>query len=233
MPDDINNPPAGEAPPPSWFIDEGIPGAGDRPAWLGDKFKSVADLAKSYKELEQKFGEVPGEYDFSISKRIDPDFEAFNDLKQMAKEKRIPQDFMTKMQETYEKYAEANTINYEAEKAKLGEKADERLSTLDNWAKANLSAEAAESLIGAIGTAGAVKALEEIRSKMMGDATLIPNGNDPGSSVGTATIADLQKELSNPANLLKYKSDPSYVKDYQARLAAAAKNSGFVDKTAG
>jgi len=231
MPDE--NTPAGETPPPSWFIDEGIPGAGDRPAWLGEKFKTVKDLANSYSELEKKFGTPPDEYDFSKSKRIDPEFEGFKDLKQMAKEKRIPQDFMDKMQETYDKYAEVNTVDYEAETAKLGENAKDRLSTLDNWAKANLSAEAADALLRNINTADAFKALEEIRGKMMGDATLIPNGNDGGSASGAASVADLQKELANPANLLKYKSDPNYVKDYQARLAAAAKSSGYIDKLGG
>ena len=78
MPDETPNPngtevttPASDA--PSWFIDEGRAGVGERPSWLSDKFKTAADMAKSYSELEKKFGTAPEEYDFSKARFIDPD----------------------------------------------------------------------------------------------------------------------------------------------------------------
>jgi hypothetical protein len=222
-----------EAPSPSWFIDEGIPGSGDRPAWLTDKFKSVADLAKSYTELEKKFGSAPEDYDMSKSKFIDPDYAPFQDLKQLAKEKRVPQEVMDKMLESFDKYMDEFSLDESEEIKKIGENAKERLTILDNWAQANLTKDSYEALTGNLRTADGIKALEELRGKMMTNATVIPNGNDGGGAITGATVLDLQKELANPANLKKYKEDPVYRRDYQVRLEGASKSSGYVDKLGG
>ena len=70
---------------PSWFLDEGIPGIGERPQWLNEKFKTAADLAKSYNELEKKFSQAPEEYDLSKSKFLDGDYEPIQDLLKISK----------------------------------------------------------------------------------------------------------------------------------------------------
>lgn len=231
MPDETPETP--QTPPaetPSWFIDEGIPGVGDRPAWLGEKFKSAADLAKSYTELEKRVGSAPEEYDFTKSKFLDPDYVPFQELQQLAKEKRVPGEVVDKMIESFDKYMDEFSFDDKSERDKLGEKASERLKTLDNWAKANLSPASFDALTSSLRSADAVKALEELRGKMMTNATTIPNGNDGGTS-GTATIADIQAELS--ANLKKFKEDPVYRKDLQTRLEVASKTSGFIDKLGG
>lgn len=238
MPDEIT-PPAGEQTTPAtpeppaanWFIDEGMPGMGDRPSWLGEKFKTVKDLAASYSELEKKFGSAPEDYDLSKSKYLDPDYTPFDDLKKFAKEKRIPQEFIDKTLETFDKYFDEFAVDFNEETAKLGENAQERLKTVDNWAKANLSKDSYEALNSSLKTAEAFKALEELRGKMMSEATTIPNGNDGGGAATAATITELQAELS--ANLTKYKTDAAYRKDYQSRLDAASKSAGYVDKTGG
>lgn len=225
---DENN---GGTPPatPSWFIDEGIPGVGDRPEWLGEKFKSAADLAKSYNELEKRVGTAPDAYDFSKSKYIDPEFASFKELQDYAKNKRVPQDVMDKVIESVDKYLDEFSTDEQAEYQKLGSDYKQRLTLLDNWAKANLSAEAHEALTKNVRTADGIKAIEEIRKKMMDSGSKVPNGNE-GSSDNGITIADIQKEMS--LNLDKYKTDPVYRAELQARIAIAAKSSGYVDKTA-
>src|SRR5580658_9792682 len=112
MTDEIQTP---EQPQPSWFIDEGIPGAGDRPAWLPEKFKSVADMAKSNAELEKRLGMAPDEYDFSKSRYLDPDYVPFEELKQIAKEKRVPQEVIDKMLESVDKYMDEFNIDQKEE----------------------------------------------------------------------------------------------------------------------
>lgn len=236
MPDEIA-PPAegGESPPaaPSWYYADELPGKGDRPDWLSSKYKTLEDQAKAYKELEKKFGEVPEDYDLSKSKFIDPDYAPFEDLKKFAKEKRIPQEFIDKTLETFDKYMDEFTIDFTEETKKLGENANERLTVLDNWTKANLSKDSYEALNSSLKTAEAFKALEEIRGKMMSNATQIPNGNDGGSAATAATLTEIQNELMNPANLAKYKTDPVYRKDYAARLENASKSAGYIDKVGG
>jgi hypothetical protein len=222
-----NTPPPSE--PPKWFIDEGIPGVGERPLWLNEKFKSTADLAKSYHELEKKVGTAPEDYDFSKSKYLDPDYVPFHELKQIAKEKRVPQEVIDKMLESVDKYMDEFTTDDKAELEKLGPNALDRITTLNNWAKANLSRESFEALTGDLKSAESVKALEELRSKMMSSDPQIPNGNN-GAVHNTSSLEDIKLELQN--NLVKYKTDPNYRRDLQGRLEIAAKNTpGFIDKT--
>lgn len=213
---------------PTWFIDEGLPGVGERPSWLPDKFKTVADLARSNSELEKRLGVVPDEYDFKKSKYLDPDYVPFQELRQVAKDKRVPQEVMDKMLESVDKYMDEFSIDYKEEIKKLGDNAEERVNTLDNWAKANLSKDAYEALSGSLTSAGQIKALEELRGKVMSNVPQVPSGNS-GAIEGPASVADIKLELSN--NLEKYKTDENYRKDFQRRLEVAVKNTpGYIDK---
>jgi hypothetical protein len=213
---------------PTWYIDDGIPGTGDRPAWLSDKFKSVSELAKSYGELEKKVGTVPDNYDFTKSKHLDPDYVPFQELQQYAKEKRVPQEFMDKMLESVDKYLDEFAIDENEEIAKLGDNAKERIQLLDNWAQANLTKESYQALASSLRNADSIKALEELRGRVMSQNTQVPSGND-NATHNVASLADIQTELQN--NYEKYKTDSAYRKDITTRLEVAAKNApGFVDK---
>lgn len=222
----------GEVPEtPLWYIDDGVPGVGARPTWLNEKFKTAADLAKSYSELEKKVGVAPEDYDFSKSKYLDPDYVPFQDLKKLAKEKRVPSEVMDKVIESVDKYMDEFSTDHKEEFKKLGPNARERLDTLENWAKANFSDDSFQALTSNLRTAETIKALEEIRGKMMSDNSQVPNGND-GAVHNSASLEDIKMELSN--NLEKYKTDVKYRKDLQSRLEVAAKNTpGFIDKMGG
>jgi hypothetical protein len=210
-----------------WFIDDGIPGVGERPSWLHDKFKTVADLAKSNSELEKRLGTVPDKYDFSKSKTISPDYLPFKDLETFAKEKRVSQDVIDKFLDTVDRYMDEFKINPDVEMKALGDNAKERVDILDNWAKANLSKDSYEAITGSLNTAASIKALEELRGKFMSATPQIPGNN--GTVSTTASVEDIKMELS--ANLQKYKTDEAYRKDIQNRLELAAKSStGYVDK---
>lgn len=211
-----------------WYIDEGIPGQGDRPAWLPDKFKTVADLSKSYSELEKKLvTSVPESYDFSSSKYIDPEYDAFKELQQYGKEKRVPKDFMDKMISSFDKYMDQFNVDPQDEMKKLGDGAEERLNVLNNWAKANLSQSSYEALTNNLTNAESIKALEELRGKFMSNNLLVPNQNNtPTQGI---SVNELKDELSQ--NLEKYKTDKGYRDDYRKRLDLAMKNNKeFIDK---
>ena len=212
----------------NWWIDEGNPGIGDRPEWLPEKFKSVADVAKSYSELEKRVGSAPKEYDLSKAESwIDPDYEPFQEMMDFAKQKHVPQDVFDKVLESVTKYLDEFNIDYSQECLKLGEKAEERLSTLDNWAKANFTEDTYAALANSIQTADGIKALEEVRNKMNSNATVIPNSNHE-STTAAPTLQDIQSEMNN--NLAKYKTDPAYRRELMAKMELASKNSGFEEK---
>ena len=213
---------------PSWFIDEGLPGTGERPTWLPEKYKSVADLARSNSELEKRLGTVPDEYDFTKSKFLDPDYVPFQELQVAAKDKRVPQEFIDKMIESVDKYVDEFRTDTAEELKKLGENGKERVITLDNWAKANLSKEAYEGLTSSLNNADAIKALEELRGKMMSTNPQVPN-NQGNVEANGQSLDDIKMELQN--NLQKYKEDAKYRLDISKRLEVAAKNApGYVDK---
>lgn len=213
---------------PLWWIDEGRAGDGERPNWLPEKFRTAADLGKSYVELEKKVGTVVDDYDFSRSKFLDPDYEPFQELRQAAKERRVPAEFLDKLVDSLDKYMDEFSTNYDEELKKLGDNAKDRIVTLDNWAKANLSKDSYEAITGNLKTADSIKALEELRGKMMSSNPMVPAGNESASN-NTASLDDVRLELAN--NLEKYKTDTAYRKDLQRRLEVAAKNTpGFVDK---
>jgi hypothetical protein len=212
---------------PTWFIDDGLPGTGPRPSWLNEKFKTVADLSKSYHELEKKVGTAPDDYDFSKTRYLDPEYGPLLDLKSVLKEKRVSQDVVDKFIETVDKYMDEFKTDPKEELAKLGDNAKERIEVLNNWAQANLSKEAAQALFTNLRNADAIKALEELRGKMMSGNTQIPNGS--GNISNVATVEELKKELES--NLQKYKTDEKYRKDWTGRMEVAAKNiPGYVDK---
>ena len=214
----------------NWWIDEGRPGDGDRPEWLPEKFKSVADVAKSYSELEKRVGSAPKEYDISKGESwMDSDYEPFQEMMEFAKQKHVPQDVFDKVLDSVTKYLNEFNVDYAAERTKLGDKAEERLGLLDNWAKSNFSVETYEALSNSIQTADGIKALEEVRNKMNSSTTTIPNANHD-TNVSIPTMQDIQSEMNK--NLDKYKTDPAYRRELQAKMELASKNSGYTDKQA-
>lgn len=213
---------------PKWWLDENTPGSGDRPDWLPEKYKSASDVAKAYKELEKKFGTAPEKYDWSKGEGwVDEDYQPFHDLEAFAKSKHVPQDVFDKVLDTVGKYLDEFKVDYTEEKAKLGENAGERLQVLNNWAKANFSEDTYHALTGNMRTADAVKAIEEMRNKMIENSTTIPTGNEDATT-GGLSLEEVQQELNS--NFEKYKTDPSYRREITAKLTAASKESSYVDK---
>ena len=92
---------------------------GERPIGCQINIKTVADLARSNSELEKRLGVVPDEYDFKKSKYLDPDYVPFQELRQVAKDKRVPQEVMDKMLESVDKYMDEFSIDYKEEIKKL------------------------------------------------------------------------------------------------------------------
>ncbi len=213
---------------PNWFWDENTPGSGERPAWLSEKFKTVADAAKNYTELEKRLGSAPKEYDFSKAEEwLDPDYEPIQKMAEYAKSRHVPQDVIDNMLESVGKYLNEFTPSLEEERSKLGDNAKDRLTVLNNWMKSNFSEDAFNAITANLRTADAVIALEEVRRKMMSDNTLIENGNSETNT--TVTLAEIQNEIRN--NYDKYKTDSKYRGEVQKRMELAAKNSDYADKS--
>jgi len=199
-----------------------------RPDWLPERYKTPQDFAKAYTELEKRLGTAPSEYDFSAGESwVDTEYEPFNDMAEYAKSKHVPQDVMDKMLSTVGTYLDEFKTDMTEERTKLGENAQERLQVLNNWAKANFSEAAFAGLTENMRTADAIIALEEVRTKMIGNDTRIPTGNEDTVDNGLSLEA-VQQELTD--NIEKYKTDPIYRKTLQQKIASVSKDGDFVDK---
>lgn len=201
---------------PGWYWDENTPGQGERPQFLPEKYKSVADVAKAYKELESRLGTAPKEYDFSKGESwMEPDYEPFQQMAEFAKSKHVPQEVMDKFLDTVGLYMDEFRTDLNEEKSKLGENATQRLQTLNNWAKSNLSEKSFAALTAGMRTADQIEALEEIRNKMISNSTMVPGGNASVTG-GGPTIEEYRSELN--ANYAKFKTDPAYRKEMERKL---------------
>ena len=200
----------------NWFWDESTPGQGERPQWLQSKFKSVAEAAKSFNELEKVKGSAPQQYDFSKGQGwIEEDYEPFQEMADFARSKHVPQDVMDKFLGTVGLYLDEFKTDMNEEKSKLGEKAGERLQILNNWAKSNLSEKSFNALTAGMRTADQIEALEEIRNKMLNNTSMIPGANTSTAS-GGMSLEEYRSELNS--NFTKYKTDPAYRKDMERKL---------------
>jgi hypothetical protein len=199
----------------------------ERPSWLPEKFKTGEDLVKSYSELEKRMGVIPEEYDLSNSVFLDPEKDVIKDFLNVAKEKRVPKEVVDKLVESMDRYLGEYDTDINVEVTKLGDNAKDRLVTLDNWAKANLSESSYKALINNLQSADAIHALEELRGKMMSNQTMVPGGNG-GDNHEIETIDKIKQEIVD--NYAQYKTDEKYRKNIEGRLNLVAKTSGMIDK---
>ena len=138
------------------------------------------EQAKGYAELQKKFGSftgAPDEYELSISEdaaeHISMDDLAndpiYNDYRDIAKELGLNNEGFNRLAELYIKgqLADIEAVDSvrKAEMEQLGKDADRRLENIQDWARANLSAEDNESLMDSLTTAGSVRAVESLIAK--------------------------------------------------------------------
>jgi len=209
---------------PTWWWDKSTPGTGDRPDWLPSQFKSAEDASRSYSELSKKIGTAPDTYDWSAGKSwVEPEYEPLQELATFAKSKHVPQDVFDKMLDTVGKYLDEFKVDYTEEKSLLGENAEERLKTINNWAKSNFTEDTFHALTANMQTADAVKAIEEIRNKMIENNTMIPTGNESAED-NFETLDDVETEMMT--NIEKYKIDAKYRRTITAKIEKAMARKG-------
>ncbi len=146
---------------------------------------------------------------------MEPEYEPFQQMADFAKSKHVPQEVMDKMLESVGLYLDEFRTDMNEEKSKLGENATQRLQTLNNWAKSNLSEKSFAALTAGMRTADQIEALEEIRNKMLNNSTMVPGGN-AGVTGGGPTLEEYRSELN--ANYSKFKTDPAYRKEMERKL---------------
>ena len=163
-----------ETPTEGWFYADEVAGDGDRPEWFKDKYKSVADQAQAYSELEKKFGGFTGapegDYELTVPEGIEGEFDMEDPrigwFTQVAKEANMSQDTFSNLLHGWVQHeVDGMQGSREAEIAALGSNAQSRLKDLGDWGAANLTPDEFEGFKALASSAAGVQTLEALISK--------------------------------------------------------------------
>ncbi len=182
-----------------WDHAEGVPGEGDRPEWLGTKFKSVASQAEAYGELEKKigtfganFGAPDGDYELTAPANLpegttwefdkeDPMLVSFT---KAAKEVGLSQAGFDKVVHNYISDNSDMVISHDQQVAQvvrdLGENGEQVMK--DTWDRLSqvLPEDQANALDGVVTSALAVQALQTL---LTSEAILPADGGGPPGAI--------------------------------------------------
>jgi hypothetical protein len=217
-----------------WYLADGVKGADKPPDWFkADKYKSVADQAKAYTDLEKKHGELAGKlkgfvgapeaYELTMPTDLAEmvewrtDDPLMTEFQSMAKEAGMSQQTFEKCLHMLAKYEYTNMApDWAKEKQAIGDRADERLTGFEQWYKANLDEEGVDTIRRALGinpTPSAVfKALETVAQLNRQPAGL----QTPDETVAPSlTLADVDRMQADP----RFATDATYRAEVRAKRA--------------
>lgn len=208
---------------PTWYIDEGVPGVGQRPEWLDEKFKTVAEVARSYSELQKKLGstEAPPEHYSFGDLEVNLDNPHIKDMMSYAKEHRISQDAFSAMVNGLAGYAESYAPDMAKELERLGPNGQDTIKEIGIWASNNLSPEARKTLNEMATKAEVIQMMDEIRRNSPREVAQPPMGHGMNAPTPPLTLKEVQAEMSN--NLARYETDPRYRAEITAKFERATK----------
>lgn len=207
----------------AWFIDEGIQGQGPRPDYLKGKYKTVADQARAYNEIEKKLGGLTGapeSYNLdNVKEQIDLENPYLKDFLNIAKESRLNQDSVQKMMGTLADYQNSFIPDQQKELAKLGADGEKRYQVLDQWAKNSLSAKAQETFAVIPKTSEVIEFLDEMRQMQAKGRSQPPGNADHAHSLRPPSVAEVRQKMAD--NPDKYNSSPEFRAQISRELAQA------------
>ena len=207
-----------------YFLTEGIKGTGELPEWFkADKYKSIADQAKAYTELEKRFGGFKGapKDGYQPPEGIEPDDALFAELKTFAEETNMSQDAFDRAWGLLQAQSEAvEEVSLEAEMAKLGDNATGRIKHVEQFMKNNLEPETYERLRYAVNSAEAVELVEALIKSTAPAKLPIDGVVEPGGITWQAIEAEMYKKDDN-GNLLR-----SVDRNHEAKIQRMMKEYG-------
>ena len=215
----------------SWHYAEGVPGQGDKPEFLKDKYANITEQAKAYTELESRFGSftgAPEAYEINLSEQlkeggieIDDTDPIMSAAMEFAKNSDMGQEGFDKMIELYamSKVSEAEAMaSFKADELKsLGNSGQARLDNLNSWASSNLPEDMVEGFQDMATSAAAVQTLEKLVA-MSRSAPVNTNDNPAPGGVSEEEVNKLAFEKDEYGNR-RMATDPAFRKKVEAMQA--------------
>ena len=178
-----------------YFLSDGIKGSGDTPEWYkGDKYKSVAEQAKAYTELEKKFGGFTGapKDGYAGPEGIEGDDALLQELTEFATKTNMSQEAFGDAWELLSAQGQAvEQVTQEQEIASLGDNAQERIKNVEGYLKNNLDAEVYEEVRNLVTDARSIQLVEHL-VRATAPARLPIDGGDHPSGM---TWSDVEAEM--------------------------------------
>ena len=181
-----------------YFLTDGIKGSGEAPEWyMPEKYKSVADQAKGYSELQKQFGGFKGspKDGYTAPEGVEADDGLYQELTTFANKTNMSQDAFGEAWELLSTQGQvAEEYNQEAELTKLGDNAAERIKTVEGFMKNNLPAEDYEEARGLVNNAQSIQ-LVEMLVKATAPAKLpMDGGHNPEALTWEAIEVEMFKK---------------------------------------
>ena len=149
-----------------YFLTDNVKGIGDVPEWYkADKYKSVAEQAKAYTELEKKFGGFTGspKDGYELYEGVESDDALWAELVEFGNKTNMSQSAMNEAWELLTAQEQAiEEVSIEAEMEKLGDNAVERVKVVEQYMKNNLDGDTYERLRYAVNSAESVELVEAL-----------------------------------------------------------------------
>lgn len=205
--------------------------AAARPSWLPEKFKTPEDLAKAYRALEKKLGQrsnvdrrmggatAPSPSPLDIE-ALEQEYaetgalseESYAALERVGVPRRVADDYIAGQLERGEK------LKRDVLELAGGEA---RYHAMIAWAEATLTPEAMEAFDGALaaGDASAKLAVQGLARAYEAAEGRAPDLVQPGATTPTRDVFMSSQEVVSAMRDRRYKSDPDYRAQVQARLS--------------
>ena len=178
-----------------YFLTENVKGSGDTPEWYkADKYKSVAEQAKAYTELEKKFGGFTGapKDGYAGPEGIDSDDALLQELTEFASKTNMSQEAFGEAWELLSAQSSAvETVSREQEIAKLGDNAGERIKQVEGFLKNNLDSDDYEKVMDLVTDAKSIELVEALVRATSPVKLPIDGGESPTGM----TWADIETEM--------------------------------------
>jgi len=184
-----------------FFLSDGIKGVGDQPEWYkADKYKSVAEQAKAYTELEKKFGGFTGapKDGYSVIEGVEPDDALWQELVSFGEKTNMSQSAMNDAWELLSAQDQAaEEVSMEVELQKLGDNGVERVKVVEQYMKNNLDGDTYERLRYAVNSAEAVELIEALVKSTAPAKLPIDGYIEPGGLTWEDIESEMYKKSDN------------------------------------
>lgn len=213
-----------QAPTAKYFWKDGMVGEGDPPEWYkGDKYKSVADQAKAYTDLEKRFGGFSGAPEaYEMPEEIDTEDTFVKTLTELGKSSNMGQETFGKLLELGEQIMSTkDELDRESQLEALGPEANQRIANIDGFLRNNLG-ERYDELKTVVKDAKSVELIESLIKAT--SPSKLPSG--PSAPVNIPSQGEVERMMQekDPDGRVIYHYSSARQKEVQDAIARMVTN---------